>query len=196
MFNKILIANRSGIAGAFLGAFAGFAGAAPAQPAAPRPVVVPMILTPLRIETLSLDRAFALFRAMCMDSFPDGDAVARAVLAAGLGFVREESAVAGERIWTSRYGEVIFHANRAMADGRPMEECDFRFAIPDALERDELVGRIGQALARGSRRFDADGTAIWDLGRNFADRLNYFPASSDLRYFSLNRRRIHGARPR
>ena len=152
-------------------------------------------LGPISIETLPPERAFQLFRTMCMDTFPDGDLVERAVLEAGLGFVREPTSVPGERIWTSRHGKVIFHANRAMEDGRPMEECDFRFAIPDRLGRDALVAEIERALAPGRRRFEADGVAIWDLGGNFADRLNYFPAAEDTRYFSLNRRRIHGELP-
>ena len=172
-------------------ALAAFLCLAAAGPLPPGAVSVPPVPGPVTLTALPLDRAFALFRTLCMDTFPDPEAVERAVLAAGLEFAPQHLDAAGERLWVSRYGEVYFRGAGAMVDGRPMQDCDLRFAMPHSMPRGELVERIGQALAPGRRRVDVDLTATWDLGGNFADRLQYFPAAQDIRYFSLNRRHIY-----
>jgi hypothetical protein len=148
-------------------------------------------MTTVRLMPLPLERAFALFRVLCMDTFPDAQAVEGAVLAADLGFTPDRAAAPGERLWVSPYGTVNFIEVGVMSDGRPRQECDLRFVMPQRLARRALVKRIGRALAPGRRRVDVGGTATWDLGSNFADRLQYFPASRDIRYFSLNRRHIY-----
>jgi hypothetical protein len=150
----------------------------------------PEDLQPIAISTVPMARAFASFRAICLDTFPDVEAFDAAAQASDLGFARAEGGGPGEHRWVARAGMLIFNTERTMEDGRAMLECDFRFAIPDRLTARQLIGRIERALAPGRPRFEADGTAIWDLGGNFADRLNYFPASPDRRYFSLNRRHI------
>jgi hypothetical protein len=192
MASTILIANRGSIAGRVACALAAFAcvGASDPPPPPPPAAIIEPLQGPITLTAMPLDRAFALFRTLCMDPFPDPAAVERAVLAAGLGFTPGHRDNPGERLWDSPHGTVFFRGASAMADGRPMQDCDLRFLMPDPLTRAELVERIGQALAPGRPRRNVDTIAIWDLGGNFADRLQYFPASPDIRYFSLNRRHI------
>lgn len=164
-----------------------------AQPPAALP---PLHVAPERghfnYRPLPLDRALALFRTICMDSHFDGEAVERAVLAAGLGYTRQIAEQPGEMLWTSRYGEVYFRGEGVMRDGRPMQDCDLRFAIPDRMARRRLIARIGRALAPGRRRVEADSVSIWNLGGNFADRLQYARfAPGETRLIDLNRRHIY-----
>ena len=159
-----------------------------------QPTVTSPPMETVRVYPLTLERGFEVFRTICLNSFPDPAAFDRAASVSDLGFERAPASRPGEHKWASRHGTLIFNSQWPMDDGRPMIECDFRFAIANELSSRELISRIEAALAPGRPRADVAGVAIWDLGNNFADRLNYFPASPDIRFFSLNRRRIFGNR--
>jgi hypothetical protein len=159
------------------------------QPPAARP---PLVVAPQQgefsLRALPLDRALGLFRAICVDSRFDGAAVERAVLAAGLGYARQPADRPGEMLWTSPYGEVYFRGSSAMRDGRRMQDCDLRFAIPERLERRRLAARIGRVLAPGRRREDVDLMSIWTVGRNRLQVGGFSP--DDSRLIDLNWRHI------
>jgi hypothetical protein len=157
-------------------------------PAALPPLVVPPVEGQFSLRAMPLDRALGLFRAICMDSRFDGAAVERAVLAAGLDYTRQPVEQPGEMLWTSPYGEVYFRGSGAMRDGRPMQDCDLRFAIPERLERRQLAARIGRALAPGRQRVDVDLMSIWAMGRNRLQLGGFSP--DDSRLIDLNWRHI------
>jgi hypothetical protein len=166
-------------------------------PAALPPLFVPPLERNYSLRAMPLDRALALFRTICMDSRFDGAAIERAVLAAGLDYARQSVEQPGEMFWTSRYGEVYFRGRSAMRDGRPMQDCDLRFAIPVRMESVELAERIGRTLAPGRRRVDVDLVSIWDMGGNFTERLQVAGFSpDDTRMIALNRRRIDTSQER
>ena len=211
IFSKILIAGRGKMkpvakgrtaglqsrrAGRALGALAALGCIGTSQPPAKLPpVVVPPQQGHFSFRTLPLDRALALFRTICMDSRFDGEAIERAVLAAGLDYARQTVEQPGEMLWTSRYGEVYFRGRGAMRDGRPMQDCDLRFAIPERLERRRLAGKIGRVLAPGRRRVDVDLVSIWEMGGNSGHRLQVGRFSpDDTRLIDLNWRHIDSDR--
>jgi hypothetical protein len=161
-----------------------------AQPA-PAQTVPPERGT-FRYMPLSLEAGVEKFRAICLEPLLDPEALERAVLASGLEFSRDTSVAAGEWLWTSRYGEVYFRSNSAMADGRPMQDCDVRFVIRERLTHRRLADRVGRLLAPGRARIDADLRTAWDLGGNFADRIELAGfAPGDTRFVDLNRRHIY-----
>lgn len=164
---------------------AAIAGHSPSKP----PPTFPM--QTIRIVPLPMDRAFAVFRKVCFDSFPDPAAVKGAVAALDLGYEQDAIDKPGRIDWTSPHGDLRFDSEDAMADGQPMQQCDLRFASKEQLSEPELVEAIESALASGRSRIDQNGSSFWELGLgDFSDRLEYRPASADTRYFSLVRRRI------
>ena len=164
-----------------------------AQPGPPE-TVAPEI-GPFTYTTTSLEDGVARFRAICLEPLLDGEAIERAVLASGLGFARDDSVAQGEWLWKSRYGSVYFRSNSVMTDGRPMQDCNVRFIIPRRLPQPELADRVGRLLAPGRPRTDVELSSIWDLGGNYADRIEmdgWVP--HEPRAISLNRRHIYPGR--
>jgi hypothetical protein len=164
-----------------------------APPAASgQPLTVPPVTGTFRYSTLSLEDGIARFRSICLEPLLDPVAIERAVLASGLAFERSNEVPAGEWLWESRYGSVYFRSDSAMTDGRPMQDCNIRFVIPQRLAQRALADRIGRMLAPGRPRLDVDLDSIWNLGGDYADRIElggWVPGDS--RFISLNRRHIY-----
>ena len=156
---------------------AGEGGAARAAQEAASPVVIsrPQKIT---IKAIPLEEAVGLFRAVCPAAYPDSAAFDRAVEGLNLGFEMIEEGPPGPRVW--KEGERYF-----ILDAAPGEQgCSFRVAIEEQFSRDDLIGRLGEALAPGRPLTDRDFFAYWDLGENGC-RIEYLPASEDLRLFTI-----------
>ncbi|MBX3561105.1 MAG: hypothetical protein KF780_04760 [Sphingomonas sp.] len=132
----------------------------------------------IRIVPMPLDNALELFRAACIETFPDPSAFDHAVETLDMGFERSTDVAPGTRQW--REGERYFTLETA--SGR--QGCSFRVAVTERFSRPELIMRIGTAVAPDQAVTDRTFFAYWDLGQTGC-RIEYLPASEDSRVFTL-----------
>lgn len=190
MFKKILNANRGEIAWqtkrrhrhlpiAAAAALLSTANCAQAtaeqsEPARTR-IVAP---TAVRITTMPLGQALSAFRSACFETFPDPATFNRAVANLGMGFERTATEVPGRQQW--REGERYFVLDTIAGE----QDCSFYVAIQEQLARAELLERIGRSLAPNHQMTDREFMAFWALGDSGC-RIDYLPASDDLRLFTI-----------
>jgi hypothetical protein len=118
-----------------------------------------------QISILTVDRALAAFRTLCMETFPDAEAFDRAAAASDLGFARVPGMPRGRRAWTSSYGDLSF-VERLYEPGAPtLPQCNFDLALSGRQSRDELTRRIEAEFAGGAERRELPAAVVWRLGR-------------------------------
>lgn len=166
------------------------AATASAQPAQPPPPWSPTKRD--RIGVLSVDRALAAFRTLCLATFPDAEAFDRAAAASDLGFARVPGTLRGRRAWTSLYGDLNFVEQRYEPDAPTLPQCNFDLALSGRQSRDELTRRIEAELAGGAERRELPAAIVWRLGRMNGQHwrtLRYMTPFEDPRLvtFSLSR---------
>jgi hypothetical protein len=145
---------------------------------------------PSTFKTIPLTRAFAVFRKVCLDTFPDPDAFDGAVEKAGLGFVKEPATRPGWHRWSQGGRYLTLELKGRMEDGRAFQQCRFRVAVPEELSEEARMKAIGDALAPGRPHVERYGLGAWDLGGDEPTRLELLPASPDTRVFDLSVRRF------
>ena len=182
------IGRRFAPAGALaLACLATAAAARPPAPAPARPGAVPY----LQFSPMPLERALALFRALCMRAFPDGGALERAARAIDPEIGRSESGLPSRYYWHSgrsfdlTYDLYGFRPDAAWGRGRGT--CELTVTVAGRLGSAALAARISARLAGRRRPAVSGGAAIWDLAGNDRDRLEY-QFSAPERRLSLTRR--------
>lgn len=153
---------------------------------------VPAVTYPMeRVEVtpLSFERAFAEFRAICMDAVAGAEAFEAAVEGSDFDYELVPERPASEPLWTSRRGKVGYSVER-LEDGRAASECVFRVFVAEASSRDALIETIGDALAPSRPRSTNPFVAHWDFGSGSDAGLYHYMPSKDVRYLELNWRRV------
>lgn len=180
------LASRLLLAGAALTSFS-----ATAQPVQPPPPWSPTKRT--AFSSLSMDRALAAFRSLCLDTFPDAEAFDRAAAASDLAFTRVPDTPRGRRTWTSRYGDLNFVEQRYWPGAPTLPQCNFDLAIGGGTTSEALVAAIGQRLAGGAERSDLPVGANWRLGPmgpGHRRMLTYLAPFDDPRLVTLSVERV------
>lgn len=136
------------------------AAAQPAQPPPPWSPTKRVSFTPLPLE-----RALAAFQTLCLDTFPDADALDRAAAGSDLGFTRVPGTLRGRRTWTSRHGDLNFVEQQYWPGAPTLPQCNFDLAISGDQTSEGLIRAIEERLAGEAERSDLPVATRWRLGR-------------------------------
>jgi hypothetical protein len=117
--------------------------------------------------------AFALFRRLCFEPFPDPAKIEAAIAASGPGFVRWQPSNDLEKlipshIWYSPSAKVSYIARGGMPSSLPDPQCTLKVTAPASADAEQLIPALGAALGIGPAKIvghKAYRTGMWDLTR-------------------------------
>lgn len=117
--------------------------------------------------------AFALFKRVCVEPFPDPAKIEAAIAGLGPSFVRWQPATELEKlipshIWYSPNAKVSYIARGGLPSNLPDPQCTVKATAPADADAEQLIPALGTALGIGPAKIvghKAYRTGMWDLAR-------------------------------